>query len=178
VRKTRRGRERDAAHRPDPHSHASAGGFRLCRAGGHGSARRRQGGRAARAPAGWRRGGGPTRRRRRQPAAQGDPGALGRAAPAASHPGIRAMGGALRRGRPRPAIGHCLARPSRAPAKAGPATGRRQGDDGAAHPGSGQGRGGRDRADFCLGCLNGRYPSQPGSSSGIPQADRQPALKA
>jgi len=37
---------------------------------------------------------------------------------------------------------------------------------------------GRDRTDFCLGCLNGRYPSQPGSSNGIAQADRQPALKA
>ena len=37
---------------------------------------------------------------------------------------------------------------------------------------------GRDRTDFCLGCLNGRYPSRPGSSAGIPQADRQPALKA
>ena len=36
---------------------------------------------------------------------------------------------------------------------------------------------GRDRTDFCLGCLNGRYPSQPGASNGIPQADRQPALK-
>jgi amidophosphoribosyltransferase len=37
---------------------------------------------------------------------------------------------------------------------------------------------GRDRTDFCLGCLNGRYPSQPASSNGIAQADRQPALKA
>jgi amidophosphoribosyltransferase len=38
---------------------------------------------------------------------------------------------------------------------------------------------GRERTDFCLGCLNGRYPSQPGSSSGnLQAADRQPALKA
>ena len=37
---------------------------------------------------------------------------------------------------------------------------------------------GRDRTDFCLGCLNGRYPSRPASSHGIPQADLQPALKA
>jgi amidophosphoribosyltransferase len=37
---------------------------------------------------------------------------------------------------------------------------------------------GRDRTDFCLGCLNGRYPSQPGSSNGNLQADRQAALKA
>src|ERR1700736_450006 len=37
---------------------------------------------------------------------------------------------------------------------------------------------GRDRRDFCLGCLNGKYPSQPGYSHGGLQADRQPALKA
>ncbi len=37
---------------------------------------------------------------------------------------------------------------------------------------------GRDRTDFCLGCLNGRYPSRPASSHGVVQADRQPALKA
>jgi amidophosphoribosyltransferase len=37
---------------------------------------------------------------------------------------------------------------------------------------------GRDRADFCLGCLNGRYPSLPAFSHGGIQADRQPALKA
>jgi amidophosphoribosyltransferase len=36
---------------------------------------------------------------------------------------------------------------------------------------------GRDRGDFCLGCLNGRYPSVPASSHGNVQADRQPALK-
>ena len=36
---------------------------------------------------------------------------------------------------------------------------------------------GRDRSDFCLGCLNGRYPSVPAYSHGA-QADRQPALKA
>ncbi len=36
----------------------------------------------------------------------------------------------------------------------------------------------RDRGDFCLGCLTGRYPSRPASSHGNPQADRQPALKA
>ena len=36
---------------------------------------------------------------------------------------------------------------------------------------------GRDRQDFCLGCLNGRYPSRPGSSHGNIQVDRQPALK-
>jgi amidophosphoribosyltransferase len=36
---------------------------------------------------------------------------------------------------------------------------------------------GRDRGDFCLGCLNGRYPSVPTSSHGNVQADRQPALK-
>jgi amidophosphoribosyltransferase len=37
---------------------------------------------------------------------------------------------------------------------------------------------GRDRHDFCLGCLNGRYPSVPASSHGNAQSDRQPALKA
>jgi amidophosphoribosyltransferase len=37
---------------------------------------------------------------------------------------------------------------------------------------------GRDRGDFCLGCLNGRYPSRPAESNGSVQADRQPALKA
>jgi amidophosphoribosyltransferase len=37
---------------------------------------------------------------------------------------------------------------------------------------------GRDRTDFCLGCLNGRYPSRPASSHIVPQADLQPALKA
>jgi amidophosphoribosyltransferase len=37
---------------------------------------------------------------------------------------------------------------------------------------------GRDRRDFCLGCLNGKYPSVPASSHGNVQADRQPALKA
>jgi amidophosphoribosyltransferase len=37
---------------------------------------------------------------------------------------------------------------------------------------------GRDRRDFCLGCLNGHYPSKPASSNGNIQADRQPALKA
>lgn len=37
---------------------------------------------------------------------------------------------------------------------------------------------GRDRGDFCLGCLNGRYPSRPATSHGSVQADRQPALKA
>ncbi|MGD1065391.1 MAG: amidophosphoribosyltransferase [Vulcanimicrobiaceae bacterium] len=36
---------------------------------------------------------------------------------------------------------------------------------------------GRDRTDFCLGCLTGRYPSMPAVSH-IPQADMQPALKA
>jgi glutamine phosphoribosylpyrophosphate amidotransferase len=36
---------------------------------------------------------------------------------------------------------------------------------------------GRDDADFCLGCLNGRYPSRPAMSNGNLQADRQPALK-
>jgi amidophosphoribosyltransferase len=37
---------------------------------------------------------------------------------------------------------------------------------------------GRDRGDFCLGCLNGRYPSLPALSHGGLQADMQPALKA
>ncbi len=37
---------------------------------------------------------------------------------------------------------------------------------------------GRERRDFCLGCLTGRYPSRPASSHGNIQADRQPALKA
>src|ERR1700733_5600907 len=37
---------------------------------------------------------------------------------------------------------------------------------------------GRDGRDFCLGCLNGRYPSRPASSHGNLQADLQPALKA
>ncbi|HEX3548768.1 MAG TPA: amidophosphoribosyltransferase [Candidatus Elarobacter sp.] len=37
---------------------------------------------------------------------------------------------------------------------------------------------GRDRGDFCLGCLTGRYPSVPVSSHGNLQVDRQPALKA
>ncbi len=37
---------------------------------------------------------------------------------------------------------------------------------------------GRERGDFCLGCLNGRYPSVPAFSHGGLQADRQPALKA
>ena len=36
---------------------------------------------------------------------------------------------------------------------------------------------GRDRRDFCLGCLNGRYPSVPTASHGL-MADLQPALKA
>ena len=36
---------------------------------------------------------------------------------------------------------------------------------------------GRDRRDFCLGCLNGRYPSVPAASHGT-MADLQPALKA
>ncbi|HZO92943.1 MAG TPA: phosphoribosyltransferase family protein [Candidatus Baltobacteraceae bacterium] len=35
----------------------------------------------------------------------------------------------------------------------------------------------RDARDFCLGCLNGRYPSVPAYSHGGLQADRQPALK-
>lgn len=37
---------------------------------------------------------------------------------------------------------------------------------------------GRERRDFCLGCLNGRYPSRPADSHGNLQSDRQPALKA
>jgi amidophosphoribosyltransferase len=38
---------------------------------------------------------------------------------------------------------------------------------------------GRERGDFCLGCLNGRYPSVPARSNGVVEsADRQPALKA
>lgn len=37
---------------------------------------------------------------------------------------------------------------------------------------------GRERRDFCLGCLNGRYPSRPADSQGNLQSDRQPALKA
>ncbi|HTD36454.1 MAG TPA: amidophosphoribosyltransferase [Candidatus Limnocylindrales bacterium] len=37
---------------------------------------------------------------------------------------------------------------------------------------------GRDKRDFCLGCLNGRYPSRPASSHGNLQSDLQPALKA
>jgi amidophosphoribosyltransferase len=37
---------------------------------------------------------------------------------------------------------------------------------------------GRERHDFCLGCLNGKYPSRPADSHGSIQADRQPALKA
>ena len=36
----------------------------------------------------------------------------------------------------------------------------------------------RDRSDFCLGCLTGRYPSVPATSNGSLQSDRQPALKA
>jgi amidophosphoribosyltransferase len=35
---------------------------------------------------------------------------------------------------------------------------------------------GRDKRDFCLGCLNGRYPSVPAASHGA-MADLQPALK-
>ncbi len=35
----------------------------------------------------------------------------------------------------------------------------------------------RERRDFCLGCLTGRYPSVPGTSHGNVQEDRQPALK-
>jgi len=36
----------------------------------------------------------------------------------------------------------------------------------------------RERGDFCLGCLTGRYPSIPARSNGaIESADRQPALK-
>jgi amidophosphoribosyltransferase len=38
---------------------------------------------------------------------------------------------------------------------------------------------GRARGDFCLGCLNGKYPSIPArSDSELVAADRQPALKA
>src|ERR1700736_2898402 len=37
---------------------------------------------------------------------------------------------------------------------------------------------GRDPGDFCLGCLNGRYPSRPAVSNGSLQTDMQPALKA
>ena len=37
---------------------------------------------------------------------------------------------------------------------------------------------GREKRDFCLGCLNGRYPSVPSVSHGGVQADMQPALKA
>jgi amidophosphoribosyltransferase len=36
---------------------------------------------------------------------------------------------------------------------------------------------GRGRGDFCLGCLNGRYPSLPALSHGGTQVDMQPALK-
>jgi amidophosphoribosyltransferase len=36
---------------------------------------------------------------------------------------------------------------------------------------------GREKGDFCLGCLNGKYPSMPAVSLGGLQADRQPALK-
>ena len=37
----------------------------------------------------------------------------------------------------------------------------------------------RERGDFCLGCLTGRYPSIPARSNGsIEAADRQPALKS
>jgi amidophosphoribosyltransferase len=35
---------------------------------------------------------------------------------------------------------------------------------------------GRDRGDFCLGCLTGAYPSEPVMA--MPGSDRQPALKA
>jgi amidophosphoribosyltransferase len=34
---------------------------------------------------------------------------------------------------------------------------------------------GRNRSDFCLGCLTGEYPAEPVMSA--PGADRQPALK-
>jgi amidophosphoribosyltransferase len=34
---------------------------------------------------------------------------------------------------------------------------------------------GRQRSDFCLGCLTGAYPSSPVVA--LPGADRQPALK-
>jgi len=37
---------------------------------------------------------------------------------------------------------------------------------------------GRDPGDFCLGCLNGSYPSRPAVSNGSLQTDMQPALKA
>ena len=38
---------------------------------------------------------------------------------------------------------------------------------------------GRERGDFCLGCLNGKYPSIPAPTDGaVVAADRQPALKA
>jgi amidophosphoribosyltransferase len=37
---------------------------------------------------------------------------------------------------------------------------------------------GRERGDFCLGCLNGKYPSVPTVSHGGLQTDMQPALKA
>jgi amidophosphoribosyltransferase len=37
---------------------------------------------------------------------------------------------------------------------------------------------GRGRSEFCLGGLNGRYPTAPADSHGAIQADRQPALKA
>jgi amidophosphoribosyltransferase len=38
---------------------------------------------------------------------------------------------------------------------------------------------GRERGDFCLGCLNGKYPSIPArGDSELVAADRQPALKA
>jgi amidophosphoribosyltransferase len=36
---------------------------------------------------------------------------------------------------------------------------------------------GRERGDFCLGCLNGKYPSLPSVSHGGLQVDMQPALK-
>ena len=34
---------------------------------------------------------------------------------------------------------------------------------------------GRQRSDFCLGCLTGNYPATPVEA--LPNADRQPALK-
>jgi amidophosphoribosyltransferase len=37
---------------------------------------------------------------------------------------------------------------------------------------------GRAGGDFCLGCLNGRYPTIPAVSHGNLQSDQQPALKA
>jgi amidophosphoribosyltransferase len=40
------------------------------------------------------------------------------------------------------------------------------------------GASGRGRNDFCLGCLDGHYPSIPATSHGREQDDRQPALKA